>query len=43
VTLLADACALIVFHGYGGQTMSSAVKAAISPAMSSSRRSRFGK
>jgi PIN domain nuclease of toxin-antitoxin system len=30
VTLLADTCALIVFHGYGGQTMSSAGKAAIS-------------
>jgi len=30
VTLLADACALIVFHGYGGQTMSSLGKAAIS-------------
>jgi PIN domain nuclease of toxin-antitoxin system len=30
VTLLADACALIVFHFYRGQSMSSAVKAAIS-------------
>jgi len=30
VTLLADACALIVFHGYGGQTMSSAGRTAIS-------------
>jgi PIN domain nuclease of toxin-antitoxin system len=30
VTLLADACALIVFHGYGGQTMSSVGKTAIS-------------
>jgi PIN domain nuclease of toxin-antitoxin system len=30
VSLLADACALIVFHGYDGQTMSRAVKAAIS-------------
>jgi PIN domain nuclease of toxin-antitoxin system len=30
VSLLADACALIVFHGYAGQTMSHAGKAAIS-------------
>jgi PIN domain nuclease of toxin-antitoxin system len=30
VNLLAGACALIVFHGYGGQTMSSAGKAAMS-------------
>jgi PIN domain nuclease of toxin-antitoxin system len=30
LTLLADACALIVFHGYAGQSMSSAGKAAIS-------------
>jgi PIN domain nuclease of toxin-antitoxin system len=30
VTLVADACALIVFHGYGGQTMSEAGKAAMS-------------
>jgi len=30
VTLLADACALIVFHGYGGQIMSSAGRTAIS-------------
>jgi PIN domain nuclease of toxin-antitoxin system len=29
VSLLADACALIVFHGYGGQTMSGAGKAAM--------------
>jgi PIN domain nuclease of toxin-antitoxin system len=29
LTLLADACALIVFHGYGGQTMSPAGKAAM--------------
>jgi PIN domain nuclease of toxin-antitoxin system len=29
VTFVADACALIVFHGYGGQTMSAAGKAAI--------------
>jgi PIN domain nuclease of toxin-antitoxin system len=29
VTLIADACALIVFHGFGGQTMSSAGKAAM--------------
>jgi len=29
VNLLVDACALIVFHGYGGQTMSSAGKAAM--------------
>jgi PIN domain nuclease of toxin-antitoxin system len=28
--MLADACALIVFHGYGGQTMSEAGKAAMS-------------
>nr|WP_294529448.1 type II toxin-antitoxin system VapC family toxin [uncultured Rhodopila sp.] len=27
--MIADACALIVFHGYGGKTMSSAGKAAI--------------
>ena len=30
MTLIADACALIVFHGYNGQTMSSAGKAAMS-------------
>jgi PIN domain nuclease of toxin-antitoxin system len=30
VSLLADACALIVFHGYSGQTMSEAGKAAMS-------------
>ena len=30
MTLLADACALIVFHGYGGQTMSKAGKTAMS-------------
>jgi PIN domain nuclease of toxin-antitoxin system len=30
LSLLADACALIVFHGYGGQTMSTAGKAAMS-------------
>ena len=30
MTFLADACALIVFHGYGGQTMSGAGIAAIS-------------
>jgi PIN domain nuclease of toxin-antitoxin system len=30
VSLLADACALIVFHGYAGQTMSHAGKAAMS-------------
>jgi PIN domain nuclease of toxin-antitoxin system len=30
LTLIADACALIVFHGYGGQTMSSAGKTAMS-------------
>jgi PIN domain nuclease of toxin-antitoxin system len=30
LSLLADACALIVFHGYGGQTMSSAAKTAMS-------------
>jgi PIN domain nuclease of toxin-antitoxin system len=30
VSLLADACALIVFHGYDGQTMSNAGKAAMS-------------
>jgi PIN domain nuclease of toxin-antitoxin system len=30
LTLLADACALIVFHGYGGQTMSKAGKKAMS-------------
>jgi len=30
VTLIADACALIVFHGYGGQTMSIAGQAAMS-------------
>lgn len=30
MSLIADACALIVFHGYGGQTMSRAGKAAIS-------------
>lgn len=29
MNLLADACALIVFHGYGGQTMSGAGKAAM--------------
>ncbi len=30
MTFLADACALIAFHGYGGQTMSHAGKTAIS-------------
>ena len=30
MSLIADACALIVFHGYGGQTMSKAGKAAMS-------------
>jgi PIN domain nuclease of toxin-antitoxin system len=30
LTLLADACALIVFHGYGGQTMGHAGKQAMS-------------
>jgi PIN domain nuclease of toxin-antitoxin system len=30
VNFLADACALIVFHGYGGQTMSDAGRAAMS-------------
>ncbi|HBK04773.1 MAG TPA: hypothetical protein DDZ81_02795 [Acetobacteraceae bacterium] len=30
MSLLADACALIVFHGYDGQTMSNAGKAAMS-------------
>ncbi|MFL5289612.1 MAG: type II toxin-antitoxin system VapC family toxin [Rhodopila sp.] len=30
MSLLADACALVVFHGYGGQTMSSAGRTAIS-------------
>jgi PIN domain nuclease of toxin-antitoxin system len=30
VSLLADACALIVFHGYAGETMSAAGKAAMS-------------
>ncbi len=30
MTFLADACALIVFHGYGGQTMGGAGIAAIS-------------
>lgn len=30
MSLLADACALIVFHGYGGQTMSNAGKTAMS-------------
>lgn len=29
MSLLADACALIVFHGYSGQTMSDAGKAAM--------------
>jgi PIN domain nuclease of toxin-antitoxin system len=29
LTLLADACALIVFHGHGGQTMTQAGKAAM--------------
>ena len=29
LTFLADACALIVFHGYGGQTMSEAGKEAM--------------
>lgn len=29
MTLLADACALIAFHGYGGETMSEAGKAAM--------------
>jgi PIN domain nuclease of toxin-antitoxin system len=29
VTFLADACALIVFHGFGGQTMSDAGQAAM--------------
>jgi PIN domain nuclease of toxin-antitoxin system len=29
VTFIADACALIVFHGYSGQTMTEAGKAAI--------------
>jgi PIN domain nuclease of toxin-antitoxin system len=29
VTFLADACALIVFHGYGGQTMSAGGKIAM--------------
>jgi PIN domain nuclease of toxin-antitoxin system len=29
LSLLADACALIVLHGYGGQTMSNAGKTAI--------------
>ena len=29
MTLLADACALIAFHGYGGQTMSHAGKMAM--------------
>jgi PIN domain nuclease of toxin-antitoxin system len=30
LNFLADACALIVFHGYGGQTMSDAGKSAMS-------------
>jgi PIN domain nuclease of toxin-antitoxin system len=30
LTLLADACALIAFHGYGGETMSAAGKTALS-------------
>ncbi|MSO99703.1 MAG: PIN domain-containing protein [Acetobacteraceae bacterium] len=30
MTFIADACALIVFHGYGGQTMSEAGKLAMS-------------
>ena len=30
MNFLADACALIVFHGYGGQTMSAAGKRAMS-------------
>jgi PIN domain nuclease of toxin-antitoxin system len=30
LSLLADACALIVFHGYGGQTMTNVGKAAMS-------------
>lgn len=30
MTFIADACALIVFHGYGGQTMSRTGKAAMS-------------
>jgi PIN domain nuclease of toxin-antitoxin system len=30
LTFIADACALIVFHGYGGQTMSRTGKAAMS-------------
>lgn len=30
MSLLADACALIVFHGYGGETMSEAGKMAMS-------------
>ncbi|WP_428483290.1 type II toxin-antitoxin system VapC family toxin [Rhodopila sp.] len=30
MTFLADACAIIVFHGYGGQTMSHAGKMAMS-------------
>jgi PIN domain nuclease of toxin-antitoxin system len=29
LSLLADACAIIVFHGYGGQTMSEAGKTAM--------------
>ena len=29
MTFIADACALIVFHGYGGQTMSAAGKLAM--------------
>jgi PIN domain nuclease of toxin-antitoxin system len=29
LSVLADACALIVFHGYGGETMSEAGKAAM--------------
>jgi PIN domain nuclease of toxin-antitoxin system len=29
LTLIADACALIVFHGYGGQTMSAAGRTAM--------------
>jgi hypothetical protein len=30
LNFLADACALIVFHGYGGQTMSDAGMSAMS-------------
>jgi len=42
VILLADACALIVFHGYGGQTMSSAGKDPSAPGTSSSPRYDLG-